>query len=50
MRTFAQTDKVSVTYRECVAALAPLAKVAPKSGEPGFVARCVGVMKAKHLR
>ena len=50
MRTFAQTDKVSVTYREFVAALAPLAKVAPKSGEPGFVARCVGVMKAKHLR
>jgi hypothetical protein len=48
LRTFAQTDKVSVTYREFVAALAPLARGAPQ-GEAGFVARCVGVMKAKHL-
>jgi len=50
LRTFAQTNGMTVTYREFVAALAPLAKQAPANGESGFVARSVAVMQAKYLR
>lgn len=50
LRTFAQTNRATVTYREFVAALAPLAKQAPANGESAFVARSVAVMQAKYLR
>lgn len=49
LSTFDQGSKGSVTFREFVAGLAPLAAEVGRAGTDPFVAKAVGVMRRKYL-